>query len=47
MKYKAVIHLWSIAAKVYGDSNQWNILAKKNHLSPPYLLDVSQELIIP
>lgn len=39
--------LWSIAVKVYGDSNQWDILAEKNHLSSPYLLDVGQELIIP
>lgn len=39
--------LWSIAAREYGDSASWRLIADANHISNPRLLEPGRGLIIP
>jgi hypothetical protein len=39
--------LWSIAAKEYGSPGDWRLIAKKNNIENPRILNPGQRLIIP
>jgi hypothetical protein len=39
--------LWAIAAKEYGSPGDWRLIAKKNNIENPRLLNPGQRLIIP
>jgi Tfp pilus assembly protein PilO/LysM repeat protein len=36
-----------ISEKLFGTPNHWSILAEVNHLSPPYALEIGQEIRLP
>ncbi|NLC08222.1 MAG: type 4a pilus biogenesis protein PilO [Syntrophomonadaceae bacterium] len=36
-----------ISEKLFGTPNHWSILAEANHLSPPYALEIGQEIRLP
>jgi Contractile injection system tube protein/LysM domain len=39
--------LWAIAAKEYGNPEDWRLIAKKNNIENPRILNPGQRLIIP
>ncbi len=39
--------LWSIAAKEYGDPDDWRLIAEANNIDNPRILSPGQELVIP
>jgi len=39
--------LWAIAAKEYGNPGDWRLIAERNHIDNPRILNPGQRLIIP
>lgn len=39
--------LWAIAAKEYGNPEDWRLIAKRNNIKNPRILNLGQRLIIP